>query len=75
MARTKEEDLMITRKVNTLLNEGFEVKQAQAIAFRMYRDGELTRYKPKRRRKGYNQRKVNQVKKVIGALITGKKRK
>ena len=75
MARTKEQNRIITRKVNFLLNEGYELKQAQAIAFRMFRDGELMRKgRPMRRRKGYNKKKVSIAAKLIGLAI-GKARK
>ena len=74
--RTKEQNLIISRKVNTLMNEGFELKQAQAIAFRMFKDGELPTYsRPKRRRKGYNQMKVNQVKKLLGFSVLKRKKR
>jgi len=75
MARTKEQNRIITRKVNFLLSEGYELKQAQAIAFRMFREGELMRKgRPMRRRKGYNKKKVSIAAKLIGLAI-GKARK
>mgnify|MGYP000111987460 FL=1 len=39
--RTPEENEAISDKVEVLLSEGYEIDQATAIAFRMYRDGEL----------------------------------
>jgi len=41
MARSKEENAAIREKVELLMREGFEEDQATAIAFRMFRDGEL----------------------------------
>ena len=41
MARTSAENKAIHDKVGLLLQEGFPVEQATAIAFRMFRDGEL----------------------------------
>lgn len=40
--RTPEENEAISDKVELLLSEGYEIDQATAIAFRMYRDGELS---------------------------------
>ena len=40
--RTPEENEAISDKVEVLLSEGYEIDQATAIAFRMFRDGELT---------------------------------
>ncbi len=39
--RTPQENEAISDKVEVLLSEGFEIDQATAIAFRMFRDGEL----------------------------------
>ena len=39
--RTPEENEAISDKVDILLAEGYELNQATAIAFRMFRDGEL----------------------------------
>ena len=77
MARSKAANEAISDKVRKLMNEGFEERQAQAIAFRMYREGELRYSKPpKRKKKGYNQNKVNAAIKLLGlrALIRRKKR-
>lgn len=42
MATRKQlKDYAISRKILILMREGFPQKQATAIAFRMYRDGEL----------------------------------
>ena len=39
--RTAQENEAISDKVELLLSEGYEIDQATAIAFRMFRDGEL----------------------------------
>lgn len=39
--RTPEENEAISDKVDELLSEGYEIDQATAIAFRMWRDNEL----------------------------------
>jgi hypothetical protein len=39
--RTPQENEAISDKVEVLLSEGYEIDQATAIAFRMFRDGEL----------------------------------
>ena len=39
--RTQSENFAISQKVELLMQEGFEEEQATAIAFRMFRDGEL----------------------------------
>jgi len=41
MARSKKDDDLISYKVSKLQREGFELRQARAIAFRMYKEGEL----------------------------------
>ena len=41
MARTPLEDYAISRKIVKLMREGYPQDQAAAIAFRMWRDGEL----------------------------------
>ena len=75
MARSKEQNRIISMKVNLLMNEGYELKQAQAIAFRMFREGELMYSKqPKRRRKGYNKKKVSIAAKLVG-LALGRSKK
>ena len=40
--RTPEENEAISNKVDALLAEGFPIEQATAIAFRMFRDNELS---------------------------------
>jgi len=56
--RSPEENEAISDKVEVLLSEGYEIDQATAIAFRMFRDGELSipretsqEYKRQRRKK------------------------
>ena len=70
MARSKETNKAISIKVFQLMQEGFDKEQATAIAFRMYRDGELRTYRaPTRaptRRRGRNQKKVSAAMKLLG---------
>tara|TARA_R100001163_G_scaffold65741_1_gene64400 strand:- start:55 stop:435 length:381 start_codon:yes stop_codon:yes gene_type:complete len=40
--RTAQENQAISSKIQVLRDEGFSTTQATAIAFRMFRDGELT---------------------------------
>ena len=78
MARSKAANEAISDKVQVLLREGYPTSQAQAIAFRMYRDGELRYSKPpKKRRKGHNQNKVKAALKFLGlaAFVRKKSRK
>ena len=39
--RTREENWAINNRVQEYISQGYPLKQAQAIAFRQYRDGEL----------------------------------
>jgi len=41
MSRKPQENEAISDKVDELLSEGYEIDQATAIAFRMWRDNEL----------------------------------
>ena len=41
-SRTPEENEAISNKVDLLISEGYPLEQATAIAFRMFKDGELT---------------------------------
>jgi hypothetical protein len=54
MARSDKDNSLISYKVSKLQREGMGLKQARAVAFRMYREGELMgtgRYaKPKKRK-------------------------
>lgn len=80
MARTKQQNRIISRKVDLLMSEGYELKQAQAIAFRMFREGELMYTKqPRRRRLGYNKKKVSIAAKLVGLALgkskNGKKKR
>ena len=76
MARSNQANRAIARKVELLMNEGFDLKQAQAIAFRMYRDGELriSRAPSRPRRRGNNFRKVKTAAKLLGLakILRGK---
>ena len=40
--RTPQENEAISEKIELLISEGFPEEQATAIAFRMFRDGELS---------------------------------
>jgi len=39
--RTQSENFAIRQKTEEMIAQGYKTEQAQAIAFRMYRDGEL----------------------------------
>ena len=55
--RTPIEDYAISRKIVRLMREGFPQKQATAIAFRMFKDGELPiPQQPKKKRQTRRQR-------------------
>jgi len=41
MARSDKDNSLISYKVSKLQREGMGLKQARAVAFRMYREGEL----------------------------------
>ena len=41
MPRSENENFAIRQKTEEMIAQGYPTKQAQAIAFRMYRDGEL----------------------------------
>lgn len=51
MARSTESNTAISRKIAKLVKEGFPQKQATAIAFRMYRAGEIKAVKKKTTKK------------------------
>jgi hypothetical protein len=63
--RTPEENQAISDKVDLLLSEGYPLEQATAIAFRMYRDGEL--YIPRRTRMEYRSTRTR-TKSLIQAM-------
>jgi len=52
--RKQLKDYAISRKILILMREGFPQDQATAIAFRMYRDGELNIPTPARKVKKRN---------------------
>lgn len=64
MTPSQLKEYTISRKILLLRREGYPQQQATAIAFRMWRDGELKLTKPKeqkrqrdlRRRRWYDQR-------------------
>ena len=55
--RTPMEDYAISRKIVRLMREGFPQDQATAIAFRMFKDGELPiPQEPKKKRQTRKER-------------------
>ena len=73
MSRSKQEDQAIFQKVQALKREGFPEKQATAIAFRMYREGELKRVSVKNR--ANTQKKVSAALKLLGVALALKRKK
>lgn len=65
MARTEIENYAISRKIVRLMREGFGQKQATAIAFRMFKDGELPiPRQPKQKRRTRKQRMDDYMKRM-----------
>lgn len=65
MARTDIENYAISRKIVRLMREGFPQKQATAIAFRMFKDGELPiPRQPKQKRRTRKQRMDDYMKRM-----------
>lgn len=63
--RTPIEDYAISRKIVRLMREGYEQKQATAIAFRMFKDGELPiPQPPQKKRQTRRQRMDSYMKKM-----------
>ena len=63
--RTPIEDYAISRKIVRLMREGFPQKQATAIAFRMFKDGELPiPQPPKKKRQTRRERMDSYMKKM-----------
>ena len=63
--RTPIEDYAISRKIVRLMREGFPQKQATAIAFRMFKDGELPiPQQPKKKRQTRKQRMDSYMKRM-----------
>ena len=63
--RTPIEDYAISRKIVRLMREGFPQKQATAIAFRMFKDGELPiPQPPKKKRQTRKERMDSYMKKM-----------
>jgi len=54
--RTPIEDYAISRKIVRLMREGFPQDQATAIAFRMFKDGELPIPQPPKKKQTRKQR-------------------
>ena len=76
MARSARDNELITYKVRQLQAEGKGLKQAQAIALRMYRDGELrgTSFHKKFNSKKYNKKFNTLLKKAMSRELYGRKR-
>lgn len=55
--RTQIEDYAISRKIVRLMREGYPQKQATAIAFRMFKDGELNIPTEQKRRSNQQKRR------------------
>lgn len=55
--RTAIEDYAISRKIVRLMREGYPQKQATAIAFRMFKDGELNIPSEQNRRSNQQKRR------------------
>tara|TARA_Y100000114_G_C11725198_1_gene310576 strand:+ start:1045 stop:1275 length:231 start_codon:yes stop_codon:yes gene_type:complete len=74
MARSKDQNEAIARKVNRLIREGYPVNQAQAIAFRMFRDGEIRVFRrpQRKRRNNLSLKKVDQALKLLGLAKAAK---
>lgn len=65
MARTEIENYAISRKIVRLMREGYPQKQATAIAFRMFKDGELPiPRQPKQKRRTRKQRMNDYMKRM-----------
>ena len=65
MARTEIENYAISRKIVRLMREGFGQKQATAIAFRMFKDGELPiPRQPKQKKRTRKQRMDDYMKRM-----------
>ena len=65
MPRTEIENYAISRKIVRLMREGYAQKQATAIAFRMFKDGELPiPRQPKQKRRTRKQRMDNYMKRM-----------
>ncbi len=65
MARTEIENYAISRKIVRLMREGFPQDQATAIAFRMFKDGELPiPRQPNQKRRTRRQRLNDYIKRM-----------
>ena len=65
MARTEIENYAISRRIVRLMREGYPQKQATAIAFRMFKDGELPiPRQPKQKRRTRKQRMNDYMKRM-----------
>lgn len=66
--RTPQENEAISEKIEVLIAEGFPEEQATAIAFRMFRDGELDI--PKESRVIYGTKRRPQNKQILRDMKT-----
>ena len=66
--RTPQENEAISEKIEVLIAEGFPEEQATAIAFRMFRDGEL--FIPKESRVIYGTKRRPQNKQILRDMKT-----
>ena len=82
--RTPQENEAISKKVELLLSEGYKIDQATAIAFRMFRDGELNilketsqTYKRQREKKKSLLEQMKAAAALLGLdeILTNKKKK
>ena len=75
MARSDNDNAAIYKKMQLLQSEGMPKKQATAVAFRMYRDGEILipqrQPSPRRNRKSKLAKRAT----AIAAMFAGTKRK
>lgn len=71
--RSPEENEAISEKIQVLIGEGFPTDQATAIAFRMFRDGELsiipfTKTERRNEKRKRQRKKMNQIKEAFKLL-------
>ena len=70
--RTEIEDWAISRKIVKLKREGFSQSQATAIAFRMWRDGELDIPKSQRQIREEREKRRKDYLKRLSLLIASR---
>ena len=72
MARSTESNTAISRKIAKLVKEGFPQKQATAIAFRMYRSGEIKPVKKKTTKKAPKKPRTSRTTRTTRTTRTGR---